>query len=37
VTSVLNGSDPFDELTMLDDDRTPRAEEPAQEKIPALA
>jgi aerobic C4-dicarboxylate transport protein len=37
VTAVLNGSDPFDELTMLDDDRTPRAEEPAQEKIPALA
>jgi aerobic C4-dicarboxylate transport protein len=37
VNAVLDGEDPFDELTMLDDDRTPRAEEPAQEKVPALA
>jgi len=37
VNAVLGGEDPFDELTMVDDDRTPRAEEPAQEKVPALA
>jgi aerobic C4-dicarboxylate transport protein len=34
VNAVLGGEDPFDELTMVDDDRTPRAEEPAQERIP---
>lgn len=37
VNAVLDGEDPFDELTMVDDDHTPRAEEPAQEKVPALA
>jgi aerobic C4-dicarboxylate transport protein len=37
VTAVLGGEDPFDELTMVDDDRTPRAEEPTQERIPAPA
>ena len=36
VNEVLSGKDPFDELTMLDDD-DPRAEEPTQEKIPASA
>ena len=34
VNAVLGGEDPFDELTMVDDDRTPRAEEPAQERVP---
>jgi len=33
---VLRGDDPFDELTMLDDDHA-RAEEPAQGRIPASA
>ena len=37
VTAVLGGEDPFDELTMVDDHRTPRAAEPAQERIPAPA
>ena len=37
VNAVLGGEDPFDELTMVDDDRTPRAEEPAQERVPAPA
>jgi aerobic C4-dicarboxylate transport protein len=37
VNAVLGGEDPFDELTMVDDDRTPHAEEPPQERIPALA
>jgi aerobic C4-dicarboxylate transport protein len=37
VNAVLGGEDPFDELTMVDDDRTPRAEEPEQERIPAPA
>jgi aerobic C4-dicarboxylate transport protein len=37
VTAVLDGEDPFDELTMVDDDRTPHAEEPAQERIPVPA
>jgi len=37
VNAVLGGEDPFDELTMVDDDRTPRAEEPAQQRIPAPA
>jgi len=36
VDAVLSGHDPFDELTMLDD-HDPRAEEPAQERIPAPA
>ena len=36
VNAVLSGNDPFDEVTMLDDD-DPRAEEPTQEKIPASA
>ncbi len=35
VDSVLRGDDPFDELTMLDDDHGPRAEEPGQERTPA--
>lgn len=35
VNSVLAGDDPFDELTMLDSDHGSRAQEPAQEKIPA--
>ena len=35
VTAVLGGNDPFDELTMVDDDHAPRAEEPAQERVPA--
>ena len=33
--AVLAGKDPFDELTMLDDDHGPRADEPAQVKDPA--
>jgi aerobic C4-dicarboxylate transport protein len=37
VDSVLRGDDPFDELTMVDDDHTARAEEPAQERVPAPA
>ncbi len=37
VNAVLGGEDPFDELTMVDDDRTPHAEEPEQERIPAPA
>ncbi len=37
VDTVLRGDDPFDELTMVDDDHGPRAEEPAQEKAPAPA
>ena len=37
VNAVLGGEDPFDELTMVDDDHTPRAEEPAQERIPVSA
>jgi aerobic C4-dicarboxylate transport protein len=37
VDTVLRGDDPFDELTMVDDDHAPRAEEPAQEKVPAPA
>ncbi len=38
VNSVLRGDDPFDELTMVDDDHhAPRAAEPAQEKVPAPA
>jgi len=37
VNAVLGGEDPFDELTMVDDDHTPRAEEPEQERIPAPA
>ncbi len=37
VDTVLRGDDPFDELTMVDDDHEPRAEEPAQEKAPAPA
>jgi aerobic C4-dicarboxylate transport protein len=37
VTAVLGGEDPFDELTMVDDHRTPRAGEPAQVRIPAPA
>jgi aerobic C4-dicarboxylate transport protein len=37
VTAVLDGSDPFDELTMVDDDRTPHAEEPPQERVPVPA
>src|SRR5919206_4381941 len=33
VNAVLRGDDPFDELTMVDDDgHAPRVEEPAQEK-----
>ena len=36
VNSVLSGDDPFDELTMVDDDDQ-RAEEPVQERIPAPA
>jgi aerobic C4-dicarboxylate transport protein len=36
VNAVLSGRDPFDELTMLDD-HDPRAEELAQQKIPASA
>ena len=37
VDTVLRGEDPFDELTMVDDDHAPRAEEPAQERVPAPA
>jgi aerobic C4-dicarboxylate transport protein len=37
VNAVLGGNDPFDELTMVDDDRAPRVEEPAQERVPAPA
>ena len=47
VDSVLRGDDPFDELTMIDDDHhgagpatsgtAPRAEGPAQERVPAPA
>jgi aerobic C4-dicarboxylate transport protein len=33
VNAVLDGEDPFDELTMVDD-HTPHAEEPAQERVP---
>ena len=36
VDNVLSGKDPFDELTMVDDQES-RAEEPAQERIPASA
>jgi aerobic C4-dicarboxylate transport protein len=36
VNAVLDGSDPFDELTMVDD-RTPHAEEPTQERVPVPA
>lgn len=35
VNTVLRGDDPFDELTMVDDDHAPRAAEPAQERVPA--
>jgi aerobic C4-dicarboxylate transport protein len=34
VNAVLGGEDPFDELTMVDDDRTPHAAEPTQERAP---
>jgi len=34
VNAVLGGKDPFDELTMVEDDRTPHAEEPVQQRIP---
>ena len=34
VNTVLRGDDPFDELTMVDDDHATRAEEPAQERCP---
>jgi aerobic C4-dicarboxylate transport protein len=37
VNAVLGGEDPFDELTMVDDDRTSHAEEPAQERVPVPA
>jgi aerobic C4-dicarboxylate transport protein len=37
VNTVLSGGDPFDELTMVDDDHGPRAAEPEQEKVPAPA
>jgi aerobic C4-dicarboxylate transport protein len=37
VDAVLSGDDPFDELTMVDDDHDSRAEEPPQERIPAPA
>jgi aerobic C4-dicarboxylate transport protein len=37
VKAVLGGQDPFDELTMVDDDRTPHAEEPVQERVPVPA
>ena len=33
VKAVLGGEDPFDELAMVDDDRTPHAAEPAQERV----
>jgi aerobic C4-dicarboxylate transport protein len=37
VKAVLGGQDPFDELTMVDDDHAPHAAEPAQERgtVPA--
>ena len=35
VNAVLAGKDPFDELTMLDDDHGSRVDEPAQAKAPA--
>ncbi|HET7665972.1 MAG TPA: cation:dicarboxylase symporter family transporter [Mycobacterium sp.] len=34
VNAVLGGSDPFDELTMVDDDHAPHAAEPTQERVP---
>jgi aerobic C4-dicarboxylate transport protein len=34
VNAVLAGDDPFDELTMVDNDHAPRAEEAAQERAP---
>jgi aerobic C4-dicarboxylate transport protein len=34
VNAVLGGEDPFDELTMIDDDRAPHAAEPTQERAP---
>jgi aerobic C4-dicarboxylate transport protein len=37
VKAVLRGDDPFDELTMVDDHHAPRAEEPAQERVPVSA
>jgi aerobic C4-dicarboxylate transport protein len=37
VDAVLSGHDPFDELTMVDDDSEPRAEESVQERVPAPA
>lgn len=37
VDVVLAGDDPFNELTMIDFDHDSRAEEPVQEKVPALA
>jgi aerobic C4-dicarboxylate transport protein len=37
VNAVLGGEDPFDELTMVDDDHSPRAEEPAQKEVPVPA
>ncbi|MBS1690924.1 MAG: cation:dicarboxylase symporter family transporter [Actinobacteria bacterium] len=38
VKTVLDGKDPFDELTMVDDHpHHPRAEEPSQAKVPATA
>jgi aerobic C4-dicarboxylate transport protein len=33
VTAVLDGKDPFDELTMVDDDRAPKAAGPEQERV----
>ena len=37
VDSVLRGDDPFNELTMVDDDHGSRTEEPVQAKVPAPA
>jgi aerobic C4-dicarboxylate transport protein len=37
VDAVLGGEDPFDELTMVDDDRSSHAEEPVQERVPVPA
>ncbi len=37
VNAVLAGHDPFDELTMLDDHRTPQAAEPTQDRVPVPA
>jgi aerobic C4-dicarboxylate transport protein len=37
VDAVLGGEDPFDELTMVDDDRRSHAEEPVQERVPVPA